>query len=36
MLISVLLEIPSSTNFMKACPFVNDFMFRTMTDLHMI
>jgi len=35
-LISELLGIPSSTNFMKACPVVNDFMCRTMTDLQMI
>jgi hypothetical protein len=34
-LISELLEIPSSTKFMKACPVI-DFMCRTMTDLQMI
>jgi hypothetical protein len=35
-LISELLEIPSSANFMKACPVVNDFICRTMTDLQVI
>jgi len=35
-LISELLEIPSSRNFMKGCPVLNDFICRTMTDLHVI